>query len=125
MISTIPRVQIGETIRDIERMLLKKAKTFDTIDYVYVVDENNVLRGVISIKEILGMPKKDVKIEEAMKKDLIVAYPLTLQERMVYLALSHNLKAIPVVDKRRRLLGIVPYETILQIFNEEVREDVF
>jgi len=125
MITAFPRVQIGETIRDVERMLVKKARTFDTLDYVYVTDEDNVLHGVVSIKEILGISRKDVKVEEVMEKDLVVTHPLTPQERMVYLALSHGIKAIPVVDKRRRLLGIVPYDTILQIFNEEVREDIF
>jgi len=44
---------------------------------------------------------------------------------MVYLALSHGIKAIPVVDRRRCVLGIIPYDTILHIFNEEVREDIF
>jgi len=125
IITAFPHVKIGEKIKDVEKMLIKKAKTFDTIDYVYIVDEDNLLHGVISIKEILGSPTKDVNVEEVMKKKLIVAYPLTRQERMVYLAISHNIKAIPVVDKRRRLLGIVPHNTILQIFNEEVREDIF
>jgi len=68
MITAFPRVQIGETIRDVERMLVKKARTFDTLDYVYVTDEYDVLHGVISIKEILGISRKDVKIEEVMKK---------------------------------------------------------
>lgn len=125
MVTAFPRVQVGENIREVERMLVEKARTFDTLDYVYVTDEHNVLHGVISIKELLGVSRKDVKVEELMKKDLVVTHPLTPQERMVYLALSHGIKAIPVVDKRRRLLGIVPYDTILQIFNEEVREDVF
>jgi len=125
IVTAFPRAKIGEKIKEIERMLVDKAVTFDTLDYVYIVDDENVLTGVISIKEILGISQKDVLVEKVMKKDLVVARPLTPQERIVYLALSHNIKAIPVVDKRRRLLGIVPYDTILQIFNEEVREDVF
>jgi len=125
MITTFPRVQFGETVKSVEGTLVEKAKTFDTLDYVYVTDKDNVIRGVVSIKEILGISRKDVKVEEVMKEDLIVAHPSTPQEEIVYLALSHNIKAIPIVDKRRHLLGIVPYDTILQIFNEEVREDIF
>lgn len=125
MVTSIPRVQVGESIRNVKKMFLKKAKTFDAIDYVYVVDKNDVLQGVISIKEIVGAPERDVKVEEVMKRDLVVVSPLTHQERIVYLALSHGIKAIPVVDKERHLLGVVPYDTILQIFNQEVHEDVF
>ncbi|MDI6806942.1 MAG: magnesium transporter [Candidatus Aenigmarchaeota archaeon] len=125
MVTVIPRVQVGENIRDVGKMFLKKAKTFDVIDYVYVVDKNDVLQGVISIKEIIGASERNVKVEEVMKRDVIVVHPLTHQERVVYLALSHGIKAIPVVDKERHLLGVVPHDTILQIFNQEVHEDVF
>jgi len=125
MITAVPIVQKEGTVREIERMIVEKAETYDTIDYVYIVDDDQVLRGVISIKEILAIPDKDTKVEDAMKRKLVVAHPLTHQERVVYLALSHNIKAVPVVDEKRHLLGIVPYDTILGIFNEEVREDTF
>ena len=124
IITAFPRVKIGEKIKDLEMMLLTKADAFETIDYLYVVDDDNVLKGAVSIKE-LHASEKDANVEEIMKKKLVVAHPLTHQERIVYLALSNKIKAIPVVDREKRLLGIVPYDTILQIFNEEVREDVF
>jgi len=124
IITAFPRVNIGEKIKDLEMMLLTKADAYETIDYLYVVDDDNVLKGVVSIKDFHAS-EKDANIEEIMKKKLVVAHPLTHQERIVYLALSNKIKAIPVVDREKRLLGIVPYDTILQIFNEEVREDVF
>ncbi|MDI6798698.1 MAG: magnesium transporter [Candidatus Aenigmarchaeota archaeon] len=125
MISTVPIANIGQTISEIEGMLLRTAKNFKTLDYVYVVDEKSRLRGVASIKEILQVPRKSVKIEKIMKKDLVVAHPLTHQETVVYLALKNNIKAVPVVDKENHLLGIVPYDTILQTFHKEVHEDIF
>jgi magnesium transporter len=124
IITAFPQVKIGEKIRDIEKMLLDKANGFDTIDYVYVVDDNSVLKGVFSIRE-LHSSDKEANVEGIMKKELVVARPLTHQERIVYLALSNKIKAIPIVDREKHLLGIVPYDTILQIFNEEVREDIF
>ena len=117
-------MKIGEKIEDLEFMLLTNTDAFETIEYVYVVDDANVLKGVISIKEFYACAK-DATVEAIMQKKLVVAHPLTHQERNVYLALSHKIKAIPVVDRENRLLGIVPYDTILQIFNQEVREDVF
>jgi len=125
MISTIPKAKIGQNISQIETMLIKTAKKFKTLDYIYVVNGKNILQGIASIKEILQVPDKRVKIEKIMKKDLVVVHPSTDQERMVYLALKHGIKAIPVVDRGMRLLGVVQYDTILQIFNQEVREDIF
>ena len=124
IITAFPIVKIGEKIKDVEKMLLDRADSFDTIDYVYVVDNNGLLNGAISIRE-LHASDKDANVEDIMKKKLIVAHPLTHKERVVYLALSNKIKAIPVVDKEKHLLGIVPNDAILQIFNEEVREDVF
>jgi magnesium transporter len=122
--TAFPRAKIGDTISKIENMLTEKAKDFETIDYVYVVDENEVLLGVASIKEIHSSTK-DANIEELMKRKIVSVHLLTHQERIVYLALSHGLKAIPVVDKQNHLLGIVPYDVILKVFNEEVNEDIF
>lgn len=123
-ITAFPRAKIGDKIRTIEVLLTEKAKDFETIDYVYVVDENGVLLGVASIKEI-HCSTKDANIEDLMTRKLVYVYPLTHQERLVYLALSNGIKAVPVVDRHKHLLGIVPYDVILNIFNEEVREDIF
>ena len=125
MISAIPYVQKGTTISEVERMLFKKVKSLENIDYIYITNKKNVLCGVISIKEIFRTQKKSTKVEEIMKKDLIVVHPSTDQERIVYLALKHGIKAIPVVDKEWHFLGVVSYDTILQVFNQEVHEDIF
>ena len=124
LISAFPRAKVGDTIASIEQILTEKANDFETIDYVYIVDEDEVLKGVISIKEIHSS-KKDTPVEDVMTEKLVFAHPLTDQERIVYLALSNGIKSIPVVDKQKRLLGIVPFNVILKVFNEEVREDTF
>jgi magnesium transporter len=123
-ITAFPKAKGGDTIRNVENMLTEKAKDFETIDYVYVVDENEVLLGVASIKEIHSSTK-DANIEDLMTRKLVSVHLLTHQERIVYLALSHGIKAVPVVDKQNHLLGIVPYDVILKVFNEEVNEDIF
>jgi len=124
LISAIPKAKVGDKIALVKQMLSQNAEDFETIDYVYVVDEDSVLKGVVSIREIL-ISKKEVNIEEIMTKEMVFAEPLADQERIVYLALSNGIKSIPIVDKQKRLLGIVPYNEILNVFNEEVREDTF
>ena len=60
-----------------------------------------------------------------MDKDLITVYPGTSQRKVVYLALTNGLKALPVVDKEKHFMGIVPYDNILKIFNQEYRKEIF
>jgi len=124
LISAIPTAKVGDKTALVRQMLLQNAEDFETIDYVYVVDEESVLKGVVSIREIL-ISKEEGNIEEIMTTKLIFADALTDQERIVYLALSNGIKSIPIVDKQKRLLGIVAYDEILNVFNEEVREDTF
>lgn len=120
----IPRVQIGETKESIVQKLSDNADKFDTIDYIYVIDKNKVLQGVISIKNLF-CAKHTAKVEKIMDKKLVVAHPQTKQRKVVYLALTNGIKAIPIVDDERHLLGIVPYDNILKIFNQEYRKEIF
>jgi magnesium transporter len=124
MTKKVPVVQIGETIETIEKLLHEKANQFDTIDYIYVVDKNNALRGVISIKTVF-FAKDQIKVERLMDRELITVYPETSQRKVVYLALSNGLKALPVIDKQNHFLGIIPYDNILKIFNMEYRKEIF
>ena len=67
-ITAFPRAKVGDTVRNVENMLSENAKDFETIDYVYVVDETEVLLGVASIKEIHSSAK-DARIEDLMTKN--------------------------------------------------------
>jgi magnesium transporter len=125
MCTRFPRVKMGDSVGDIEEMLSQHTNQFDSIDYIYVVDDENILEGVISIKKVFSTQDNETKVGNIMKKDLVKVTPPTGQDRIVYLALSHGLKALPVVDDEDHLLGIVPYDEILKTFNQEVKKDIF
>lgn len=90
--------------------------------YIYVVDEKETLVGVLSLNAFLRT-QHDRKISEIMKSPEIFVHPHTPRERVAMLALDHELKAIPVVDHEKRLLGIVSEKAIFKIFREEHVED--
>jgi len=123
MIENVPLVSPEETILDAKRKLFKEIEKFETINYVYVVEKNRKLLGVLSIKEIFRKPEK-TKMKDIMKRNLIVARPYTDQERVAILALRNNLKAIPVVDKEGKFLGVVPSDIILDVLHLEHVEDI-
>jgi magnesium transporter len=58
-----------------------------------------------------------------MKRNPITVDSHADQERIIYLILQHDLKAVPVVDKNKHLVGVIPYHTIVKIFDHEFRED--
>ena len=96
---------------------------FDDLNYIYVVDENQNLKGVFSIKDFF-LNSKDKQAKEIMKTDIVKAYLGKItQEKVAILALKNNLKAIPIVDENDKFLGIVSSDAILKILHLENVED--
>lgn len=121
----VPMVFKSQTIGDIQSFLFKKINQFATINYFYVVDENKKLIGVFSVKEIFRR-LENVKVGELniMEGKIIKARVHTDQERVAFLALKNNIKAVPVVDKDDKFLGVVTSDTILDVLHNEQVEDI-
>jgi len=119
----IPVVPLETTIADVERLLIQKHSYFDSINYIYVVDRQGLLCGVLSIKSIFRVPKV-TRVKDVMVTDVISVRAAVDQERVALLALKYNLKAIPVVDKDDRLVGVITSDTILSTLQHESKEDL-
>lgn len=122
MTTKIPVVDSETTLGTINRLVFSNITKFDTINYIYVVNKKGVLTGVLSIKEVFRRQESS-KVGKASKKATVYVHPETDQERVIYLALRNNIKAIPVVNKEGVLLGVVPSDKILSILYHEARED--
>ncbi len=95
----------------------------ETISYVYVVESEKKLCGVVSIREVLRA-KPSVPVKEYMATDLITADLHTDQEEVAAAANKYNLSVIPVVDETYRLRGIVTMDDLLDAVEEEHSEDM-
>jgi len=123
MVDNVPTALSEETIIDIRKRLFEKAEDFETLNYIYVLDKDKKLIGVLSLKDVF-QKSEEVKIEDLMVKAPVSVRPSTDQERVAILALKHNLKAIPVVNKENTFLGVVPSDVILEILHSENVEDM-
>ncbi len=59
-----------------------------------------------------------------MSRDLVTAHPFSDQERVSQLSLKHNIKAVPIVDSKNKLKGVVLSDDILDIVYQEAQEDI-
>ncbi|RMG68142.1 MAG: CBS domain-containing protein [Nitrospirae bacterium] len=90
----------------------KDAEEIETIYYIYVVDEEEKLLGVLSLRELL-LAEPGKRLEEIMVTSLKTVQP-DADENVVAAAISkYNLVAIPVVDNEGYLLGIVTVDDII------------
>jgi magnesium transporter len=124
MTPKVPTVFEGQLIGDIQSLVLHCIHVFKSIDYVYVLSPEGAFVGVMSIKDVYGTEKKRKVGDVCRRTSLVSVHPDASQERVVYLALKNNIKAVPVVDDRQRFLGVVLNDTILTILYKEAHEDL-
>ncbi len=123
MTGKIPVVSEAATINDVRQLLFEKSGKLETLNYIYVVDSKGKLKGAISIKEIFRS-SKNAPVKQFLSSGKVVSvWTHADQEKAALLALKHNIKAIPVVDKKNRLLGVVPSDIILGVLHNENIED--
>lgn len=113
----------NDTAGKVKSLLQIRAKEFESIGYVYIVDESKSLVGIVSLKHVLQSPEHTT-LDAIMDTDVVSIPYHAHQERAIYLALEHGLKAIPVVDDNHKLIGIITHKTILSIFHHEFRKDI-
>jgi CBS domain-containing protein/sporulation protein YlmC with PRC-barrel domain len=113
-----PAVTVEQTLDEYHRT----AKEKDVIMYIYVVDENEKLVGVLDIRELLQANDKEI-LKNVMVPDVIsLKANSTLKEAQEMFA-RYDFRAIPITDDNDKFLGVLPYrdmKTIRQAFGEYI-----
>lgn len=98
--------------------LRELAPTAETIYYLYVINENENLQGVLSLRElIVAMPYSTLK--ELMHTKVAVVQDEDNYQRVAEVINKYGLLAVPVVDEENIMLGIVTVDDILDILMPE------
>jgi CBS domain-containing protein len=93
-------------------MLRQKAEEAETIFYVYVVNAENRLVGVFSLRELV-LAQPETSVADFMERRVVVVQLLDPQEKVAQIVAKYNLLAVPVVDDSGRLHGIVTADDAL------------
>lgn len=121
----VPVASEHDTILAIQKLLQDQAKTYETINYVYVLNTEKQLLGVLSVRDIFTLKGDSKAGDVCTKSPLVYVHPYSHQEKAAFAALKYNIKAVPVVDKQKVFLGEIAADTILMILHKEMREDTF
>ncbi len=99
------------------------AATRETLYLVYIVNEQNQLIGVISLRQII-QARPEATIAEVMERDVIYVYTHDDQEVVAKTLAYYDLIALPVVDEQEKMLGIITYDDVMDIVEAETTEDI-
>lgn len=111
------------TVGDAFTRIRKTAIDKETIYTCYVVDPTNKLLGLVTAKDLLLAPPTAV-IGDIMNENIIYAYTEEDKERVARRISDYGFLALPVVDREKRLVGIVTVDDAMTVLQEENTEDI-
>ena len=113
----------NDTVEEVLNTIRKYAKSSETIDVIYVINQKGELIDDIRIREfILATPDK--KVSEVMDGRFVALHAEDDQEIANEAFKKNNRVALPVVNRSNKLLGIVTIDDVLWLANEEFGEDI-
>lgn len=106
------------------KKVVSLAPDIEFIHNIYITDDSGVLEGAMSLKELIsaGYDQSQV-IEDLMATNLIYVTPASDIEDAIEIMKNYDFLLLPVVDKEKKLIGIVSYDDILEALNEESTAD--
>ena len=126
MTTEFARLSEEFTVKQALEEISRQAEDLETIYYLYVVDDEDHLHGLVSARQLVSaMGKPDTRIGELMERDLVTVNVAEDQELVARKVAHYNLLAIPVVDDERHMLGIITHDDVLDVMVEEAAEDAY
>ncbi|TET44737.1 magnesium transporter [Candidatus Aerophobetes bacterium] len=124
MTTEFARLKEDITVQQALEELRKTAKELEMIYYIYIESRYNYLAGVISLKELI-MAEPTTKLSEIMHTKLITI-PIDMdQEHVAAEIAKYDFLALPVVDNRGRMKGIITVDDVIDVIEEEDTEDMY
>lgn len=115
-------LRAGLTVKEAIARIRKIGIDSETINVLYVIDDNRRLLGLLEIRKII-LSTPEMLIGDIMDTNVIKVNTLSDQEEVAALFKKYDLLAMPVVDTEDRLVGIVTVDDILDVIEEENEED--
>lgn len=114
-----PDMLVAEAIRYVRQQALVAEQIF----YIYVLDSNQRLRGVMSLRQLFVSPAEK-RISDVMEDKVFTVPDEMDQEQVSRVFQQHRFIALPVVDQDGRMQGVVTVDDILDVNEEEATEDI-
>ena len=113
--------QNWNTIQCLKEMK-KQAENVKTVYTIYVVDDNENLLGLISLRKLL-ITEKTTVIKDIMVSDIISVKATEENEEVANIMRKYDLVVLPVVDERNNLLGRITIDDVMDFTKEEAEKD--
>ncbi len=114
MTSKFVRVGPDQTAQEVIDGLRSIDPEVATVANLYVVDGQENLHGVVSLRRLLPA-RPDARIRSLMTREIVSTRPDTPQDEVARIVSKYGFNALPVVDERNRILGIVTVDDVVDV----------
>ena len=115
-------VKTNWSITQCIKEMRKQAEEVKFVYTIYVVDQNNILKGTLSLKKLLFSNAKTI-MSDIMKSDIIMIDANKDQEDVANIMNKYDLVALPVVNELGQLIGRITADDVMDIMKEEAEKD--
>ncbi len=111
------------TVKEAIKKIKEIAPKTEYIQTIYIMDSNKKIRGIVDLREII-ISKESLKLEEIAEEKFVYVSPELDQEEVAKIVSKYDLNAVPVLNSRKRMLGIIMVDDIVDVLVEEQTEDI-
>lgn len=125
MTTEVVSVPESYTVEEVLRRVREIARSGrrESMNTVYAIDVDGTLKGVMSLREILAAPE-GARVADVAWSEVRHVLVTADREEVARLIAEYDLVAIPVVDERHRVLGVVTVDDVIDVIQQEQTEDV-
>ena len=122
MTTEFVKIPENSTVRSAMIILRNEAPQAETIYYIFVVNEDQRLTGVVSLRDLI-IAHEDTLIRTIMNDRVVSVLVSDDQEDVARTIKDYNFLAVPVVDFQQHILGIITVDDIIDVLDEEASDD--
>ncbi len=122
MTTQFARLRQDLTVNEALDEVRRQVEELETIYYLYVVDDEDHLQGLVSLRQLV-LAKPLTVIGDVMERGVVTVHVTAHQEEVARTLAKFDFLAIPIVDTERHLLGIVTHDDVIDVVREEATED--
>jgi magnesium transporter len=123
MTEKVIRVRRRWTVEETIQHLREMDPETETFAYLYAVDDNDCMTGVVPLRRLLTASPEAI-LSDLVDPNVISVNVDTDQEEVARLVARYDFAAIPVLDRQRRLVGVITHDDVVDILAEEATEDI-
>jgi len=122
MAKELIKVNLNWSVLTCVREMRRQAEDVDQVHTIYVVDDDNILRGTLSLKKLLTNPTR-TKVSDIFSPEVRSVKASLDDEEVASIMQKYDLFVLPVVDDLGRLLGRITVDDVIDVIREEADKD--